>query len=79
MSNERLLEREMELEEELRQRRIEEARQAASQPPPSGFCLYCGDPVGEDRHFCPPEEEGLPGCRDDYEVWQAAKRRNGLA
>ncbi|WP_299310590.1 hypothetical protein [uncultured Halomonas sp.] len=79
MSNERLLEREMELEEELRQRRIAEARQAAALPAPSGRCLYCSDPVAPGLHFCPVEEPGLPGCRDDYEMEQAAKRRNGLA
>jgi len=77
VSNERILEREMELAEQLHQARIAEARLAAARPPANGRCLYCGDPVAPDRHFCPPEAPDLPGCRDDYEAEQAARRRNG--
>lgn len=79
MSNERLLEREMALEEEMRQRRIDEARKQATRARANGRCLYCGDPVGPVLHFCPPEAPGEPGCRDDYEREQAALRRNGQA
>lgn len=74
-----MLEREMELEADLRQRRIDAARAQAAKPAPNGLCLYCGDPVDPDVHFCAPETPGEPGCRDDYEREQAALRRNGQA
>lgn len=38
---------------------------------PTGFCLWCGITVASNRCFCDPE------CRDDFELAQAARMRNG--
>ncbi len=73
-----MLEREMELADQLHQARIEAAQKAATRPLyRGGACLYCGESLAPDLRFCPPEEPGLPGCRDDYEAEQQAKARNG--
>lgn len=73
-----MLEREMDLAEQVNQARIAEVRdQARRAPQPDGLCRYCRDVVDPGLLFCPPEEPGLPGCRDDYEAEQQAKARNG--
>ena len=36
-----------------------------------GACHYCNEPLHTGMLFCNKE------CRDDYEAWQDAQRRNG--
>jgi predicted nucleic acid-binding Zn ribbon protein len=38
---------------------------------PIGACYYCDETVGSGRLFCD------SGCREDYELEQAQRKRNG--
>ncbi|MDE2470910.1 MAG: hypothetical protein KGL35_19710 [Bradyrhizobium sp.] len=38
---------------------------------PCGACHYCNEPLHTGLLFCNRD------CRDDYEAWQDAQRRNG--
>lgn len=40
-------------------------------PIATGFCLNCGIETNKDHCFCDPD------CRDDWELAQEARRRNG--
>ena len=44
---------------------------------PCGRCYWCDEPVHPGEFFCRPDAGG--SCRDDFEVMQAAKRRNGAS
>lgn len=42
-----------------------------------GFCHYCGETLDPGLLFCPQDPRDAHGCRDDYELLQAARKRNG--
>lgn len=75
--NEKTLDREMELAQQLVDSEVAKVSAKANVQNPKGRCLYCHEVLDPDLSFCPPEAPGLPGCRDDYEAEMAASRRNG--
>lgn len=76
MTDEKILDREMELAQQVLDSQIAETASRARKRP-TGRCLYCNEVIDKELSFCPPEVPGLPGCRDDYEAEEAALRRNG--
>lgn len=48
---------------------------------PKGRCHWCDEKLEgelEGQIFCPPPDEHTPGCRDDWQKHEAARKRNGL-
>ena len=62
------LDRASELEEKQRAQAMTRRKDT---PKPTGFCLQCGIETKPNQCFCDPD------CRDDFEVAQAARIRNG--
>jgi hypothetical protein len=52
--------------------RIDLARRVPEGPPPTGFCLNCGDPVAPGLRWCNAD------CRDDWQYFDAQLRKRGL-
>lgn len=46
------------------------ARRLPQGPAPTGYCLWCGEPLMDARRWCSAE------CRDDFEVHQSFDRRH---
>lgn len=51
-------------------------RPVSNIPPPTGFCLNCGETLPPAKPFCDPEPDG-DGCARDWEKARAARMRNG--
>lgn len=77
VTDEKALERELDLSQQLMDRKIAEHAERSARNRPTGRCLYCNEVLPPDRSFCPPEAPGELGCRDDYEAEQAALTRAG--
>ena len=57
---------------------IAERKATATRLLPCGHCYYCDAPVRSDALFCDPDPR-FPeeSCARDYDVLQAARKRNG--
>ncbi len=51
-----------EVAETILQAQIEQARKQEPSAIPTGFCLFCGEPVEDERRWCD------SSCRDDWEL-----------
>lgn len=59
--------------EQLQRHMLTHSRRAA--PQPTGFCLYCKEPVEKGRLFCDNKTDDDRGCHGDWEYEQAVLAR----